>query len=70
MQFETLLLRGLFLACLTISGLILGAMLTSHPQAMQVAANGQTQAIASAQTAQASTRGLPADGVICPRRMG
>lgn len=70
MQFETLLLRGLFLACLTVSGLILGAMLISHPQPVQLAANGHAQVIASALTAQAPTCALPADGVICPRRIG
>ena len=70
MQFETLLLRGLFLACLTVSGLVLGAMLTSHPQSAQLATHGQTQTIAAALTAQTPTCVLPADGVICPRRMG
>jgi hypothetical protein len=39
MKFETLMLRGLFVACLALCALILGAMLTDRRPAMTLAAS-------------------------------
>ncbi len=38
MKFETLMLRSLFIACLAVCGLILGAMVTATPTDTQIAA--------------------------------
>lgn len=64
MKFETLMLRGLFIACLAVCGLILGAMLTATPSAVQFAASNRLGAILLAAP---SSCALPPDGVICPQ---
>lgn len=62
MKFETWMLRGLFVACLSVSGLVLGAMVSASPQAIRLAAAGTAgQLIAPTACA------LPPDGVVCPR---
>jgi hypothetical protein len=63
MKFETLMLRGLFVACLALCALILGAMLTDRRPAMTLAAS-------AALIEAPSVCALPADGVVCPRRPG
>jgi hypothetical protein len=62
MKFETLMLRGLFVACLLVCGLVLGAMVNASPQAIRLAAAGSAVPLI-APTACA----LPPDGVVCPR---
>jgi hypothetical protein len=48
---ETLLLRGLFVACMAICGLFLASMVTTKPAPVQLASNGQASAVvASAQS--------------------
>ena len=64
MNFETLMLRTLFAACLLVCGLILGAMLVPAPHAVQLAANSTVGALLLAAPA---TCKLPADGVVCAR---
>lgn len=64
MKFETLMLRGLFVACLAVCGLILGAMLTATPPAVQFATSNRLGAILLAAP---SSCALPPDGVVCPR---
>ena len=64
MNFETLMLRTLFAACLLVCGLILGAMLVPTPRAVQLAANSTVGALLLAAPA---TCKLPADGVVCAR---
>ena len=62
MKFETLMLRGLFVACLLVCGLVLGAMVNASPEAIRLAAAGSAgQLIAPTVCA------LPPDGVVCPR---
>jgi hypothetical protein len=61
MKFETYLLRGLFVACLLLCGLVMGAMLRHSPDAVRLAASGS--ALGSVPAACV----LPPDGVICPR---
>lgn len=67
MKFETLMLRGLFIACMAVCGLIFGAMLTASPSSVQLATSSSVGAILLAAP---STCALPADGVICPRARG
>lgn len=64
MKFEALMLRGLFVACLLVCGLILGAMVTASPDAIRLAANGSAGQVVVAAHAQCM---LPPDGVVCPR---
>src|SRR5579885_472240 len=40
MKFEALMLRGLFVACLLVCGLVLGAMVNASPDAIRLAAAG------------------------------
>ncbi|TCV96246.1 hypothetical protein EC912_102596 [Luteibacter rhizovicinus] len=64
MKYEMLMLRGLFVASLLVSGLILGNMLISPSAVVQLAANGSTgTAVSAAKTGCA----VPPDGLICPR---
>ena len=66
MKFETLMLRGLFIACLAVCGLILGAMLTATPSSVPLASTGVSAILLAAP----SSCALAADGVICPRAGG
>lgn len=64
MNFETLMLRGLFIACLAVCGLIFGAMLTATPASVQLATGNHLGAILLAAP---SSCALPSDGVMCPQ---
>lgn len=46
-KLETLLLRGLFVACMVICGLFLTSMVTIKPAPIQLASNGHTSAAAT-----------------------
>ncbi|WEN15851.1 hypothetical protein PY254_04050 [Rhodanobacter sp. AS-Z3] len=63
MKFETLMLRGLFLACLAVCALIFGAMLTITPASVPLA---HSNSIGAMLLAAPSSCALPADGVMCP----
>ena len=66
MKLETLMLRGLFVACLLVCTLVLGAMLSASPQSVQLASSGHLGMLLN-------TPGscmLPPDGVVCPRLNG
>lgn len=65
MKFETLMLRSLFVACLLVCGLVLGAMVNASPQAIRLAAAGTAGQLIATPTATACA--LPPDGVVCPR---
>lgn len=65
MQFETLMLRGLFIACLTVCGLIFGAMMATTSSGVQPAVARTTQSIAAMPLAAPAICALQADGVIC-----
>lgn len=67
MKFETLMLRTLFVACMAVCSLIMGAMLTATPPAVQLATS---RSVSSILLAAPVTCALPADGVICPRQNG
>ena len=67
MKFETLMLRTLFVACMAVCSLIMGAMLTATPPAVQLAAN---HSVSSILLAAPTACALPADGVVCPRQNG
>jgi hypothetical protein len=62
-KFETLMLRGLFIACMAVCGLIFGAMLTTTPSSAQLAPSPTIGAILLAAP---SSCALPPDGVVCP----
>lgn len=67
MKLETLMLRGLLVACLLVCGLVMGAMLGTSTQSVQLASNGKLGLMLL------STPGscmLPPDGVVCPRLDG
>ncbi|WP_426690422.1 hypothetical protein [Rhodanobacter ginsengiterrae] len=64
MKFETLMLRGLFIACLAVCGLIFGAMLTTTPASVQLASGNHIGAILLAAPTSCA---LPPDGVMCPQ---
>jgi hypothetical protein len=64
MKLETLMLRGLFIACLAVCGLILGAMVTIAPASVQLAADSSVGAILLAAPTSCA---LPPDGVVCPQ---
>lgn len=66
MKLETLMLRGLFVACLLVCTLVLGAMLSASPQSVQLASNGHLGMLLNAP----ATCMLPPDGVVCPRLNG
>jgi len=64
MKLETLMLQGLFVACLAVSALIFGAMVTTTPASLRLAAGSSVGAILL--TAPTSCA-LPPDGVVCPQ---
>jgi hypothetical protein len=67
MKFETLMLRGLFVACFAVCALIMGAMLNARPQTLQQAAAGP---VASVLLAAPSVCAMKPDGVVCPAMRG
>lgn len=67
MKFETLMLGSLFTTCLLVCVLILGAMLNTSPQAIQLAAD---TSVGNALLSAPATCALPDDGVICARSNG
>ena len=68
MKFETVILRGLFVACTVVCGLILAAMVTSKPAPTHLAF---TSSIAALLTSAPSSCVLPiVDNMICVRAAG
>ncbi len=67
MKFETLMLRGLFIACMAVCGLIFGAMLTTTPASVRLTASNTVGAMLLAAP---SSCALPPDGVVCPQPRG
>ena len=68
MKFETMILRGLFVACMLVCGLILAAMVTSKPAPMHVAF---ASSIAALLTSAPSSCMVPfVDDMICVRAAG
>ena len=63
MKLETLMLRSLFVACLLACTLVLGSMLTSSTQSVQLASQGKLGMLLSSP----GSCVLPPDGVVCPR---
>jgi hypothetical protein len=59
MKFEALMMRSLFVACMLVCALVLGAMVNASPDAVRLAANSSNKLIAPAVCA-------VHDGVICP----
>ncbi|GAB2571337.1 hypothetical protein ISP15_17195 [Dyella jejuensis] len=68
MKFETLILRGLFVACMVVCGLILAAMVTTRPAPVQLANSASVTALLTS----APTRcALPSvDEMLCVRVTG
>lgn len=67
MKHETLMLHGLFAACLLVCTLVLGAMLTATPASLrQVASTGATHAL----VASAASCATAHDAVPCPLPRG
>lgn len=67
MKLESLLLRGLFVACLTVCGLIVGAMLVQTPPAVRLAGSRAVAPVVG-MLMPATGCALPPDGVVCPRQ--
>lgn len=67
MKFEVLMLRGLFVACLAVCGLILGAMVSAKPDTVRLAASAAAGQVVMGAHAECM---LPPDGVVCPRING
>jgi hypothetical protein len=67
MKFETLMLRTLFVACMAVCSLIMGAMLTTSAPSAQLVGSRSVSAILLAAP---TTCALPPDGVVCPRQNG
>lgn len=65
MNIETMLLRGLFAACLTVCVLIFGAMLSATPSSMSPGTGGR---VVSTLVTTPINCALPTNGVICPRK--
>lgn len=67
-KFEAMMLRGLFAACLLVSGLILAAMLIAKPAPLQLAAGNAVEALFAAAP---SSCALPDLGnMVCVRAEG
>ncbi|MBE1159581.1 hypothetical protein [Dyella acidiphila] len=67
-KFEAMVLRGLFAACLLVSGLILAAMVVAKPAAVQLAAGNPVEALFAAAP---SSCALPDLGnMVCIRAAG
>ena len=64
MKLETLMLRSLFVACLLACTLVLGSMLTSSTQSVQLASQGKLGMLLLSSPGSCV---LPPDGVVCPR---
>jgi|GEM_PF-321083 len=70
MNLETLMLRGLFIACLAVCALILGAMLNTTAS-VRIATEAPVNAPQVNALLQAPSHcALPADGLICPINVG
>jgi hypothetical protein len=67
MKFETIMLNGLFVACIAVCALVMGAMLKATPTSSSLSATTSTASILLTAPA---TCALPNDGVICPRSNG
>lgn len=65
MKFETLILRGLFVASMVVCGLILAAMITTRPTPAQLASSGSFSALLSAAPTSCTLR--LKDDMICLR---
>jgi len=59
MKFEALMMRSLFVACMLVCALVMGAMVNASPDAVRLAANANGKLISPAVCAMH-------DGVICP----
>ena len=70
MKFETLMLRGLFIACTAVCALIMGAMLNATPGSMKLPAHNAVASISTVLLAAPQSCALPPDGVMCPRLGG
>jgi hypothetical protein len=68
MKLESLLLRSLFVACLTVCGLVVGAMLVRTPPAVRLATDAAAAPAMGLLIAPAGHCALPPDGVVCPRQ--
>jgi hypothetical protein len=67
-KFEALVLRGLFAACIVVSGLILTAMITTKPTLQQLATGNPVNA---ALTSAPLTCALPdLSNIVCIRAIG
>jgi hypothetical protein len=66
MNFETYMLRGLFVACFGVCALIMGAMLTARPQPARTVGSTVAAVLLSAPTSCA----MRPDGVVCPVQHG
>jgi hypothetical protein len=67
MKFETLILSTLFVSCVALCALILGAMVRTTPASVRLTDSHHVHSILLAAP---STCTLPADGIICPRVAG
>jgi hypothetical protein len=64
MKLETLMLRGLLVACLLVCVLVMGAMLGTSTQPVSLASTGKLGVLLLSAPGSCM---LPPDGVVCPR---
>ncbi len=67
MKFETLLLRGMLIACSLVCAMILGAMVKTMPPSVQSVSGRQVSQVLLAAPTNCV---LPPDGLVCPRLRG
>lgn len=68
MNLETMMLRSLFVACLLVCGLILGAMIVPTTSVQLAGGVSDTGAATGSLLLAPGVCMLPPDGVICPRQ--
>ena len=67
MKFETVMLNGLFVVCIAVCALVMGAMLKATPSSVQLAGQSKAAAVAAVVPA---TCALSADGTGCNHANG
>jgi hypothetical protein len=67
MKFETIMLNGLFIACIAVCALVMGAMLKATPSSVRLAGNHKAAVVAMVSP---TTCTVPDSNTACPRTNG
>jgi hypothetical protein len=68
MKFETIMLSGLFIACIAVCAVVMGAMLKATPSSVQLAGNHHKAAVVA--MVSPATCAAPDSNTACPRTNG